>query len=171
MNNKIGKLISIFTVFVIQNPAHALELEGTSAMTVNVSVTVQNRTCDIYPSIGTTINVDFETITKKGIEDGQYKLPVSYRVYCSDSGAVMTVALSGTASSFDSTLLKVNENSDLGFQFNLDDRKWGFNTPSGPFRSAVIPKITVIPKLKPGATNLTGGAFTSASASLILSYQ
>lgn len=141
-------------------------------ITINVAVTIQAATCDIS-SIegGDIIEVDFNSISKQGIEKSDYKLEVPFMIVCSDDSPSLTLKLSGDSTDFDSTLLRSISNDNLGFEFQLNDKKLALEGISSNFTTQSIPTLSVVPKLNSKATNLVAGDFTSASAKLILNYQ
>ncbi len=139
---------------------------------INVGVTIQAATCDVSNADGSdNIMVDFETITKKGIESGEYKAPILFKIRCSDDSPSLTLKLLGDATNFDNTLLKSTDNENLGFEFQLNNQKFLLGATSSSFTTKTIPTIVVLPKLNSKAINLTAGNFNSASAKLILEYK
>ncbi|MEY1577944.1 fimbrial protein [Providencia manganoxydans] len=159
-------------VLLLSQKAFAAGGSVVNSITINVGVTVQATTCDIQAvDGGDTIAVDFKTITKKGIESGEYQSAVPFRIVCSDDSPSLTLQLLGDGATFDTTLLASTDNKGLGFEFQLNNQKIGLNTVSSNFTTETIPELTVLPRLDKNATNLVAGGFTSASAKLILDYQ
>ncbi len=139
---------------------------------INVGVTVQAATCDVSNKDDSdVIMVDFETITKKGIESGEYKAPILFKIVCSNDTPSLTLTLLGDATNFDNSLLKSTDNENLGFEFQLNNQKFGLGTTSSNFTTKTIPTLAVLPKLNAKAITLTAGSFNSASAKLVLEYK
>ncbi|EMA4784639.1 MULTISPECIES: fimbrial protein [Providencia] len=174
MERALKQFIGGICIFFLVSPTQAVEISPGSRGTLplTVSVTVQAVTCDISGSDNKDdITVDFKTITKKGIDNGDYELSVPIKITCSNNTPSLSLQLTGTPANFNKTLLKANEISALGFEFYINDQKWALNSTSPNFTLTSIPVITVKPKLSEYATNLNGGEFTSTSASLILNYE
>ncbi|HEM7146922.1 TPA: fimbrial protein [Providencia stuartii] len=139
---------------------------------ITVGVTVQATTCDLLSEEGSdTVTIDFESITKKGIEAGEYQSLVPIKITCSDDSPVLTLKLSGDGADFDATLLKSIDNAGLGFEFQLNNQKIALNTVSSSFKTSTIPTLRVLPRLTTNNVNIVAGDFTSATAKLILDYQ
>lgn len=144
----------------------------TTSIKVNVSVKIQSATCDITNQLGgDNIEVDFETITKKGILNGDYKSSIPIKIVCSDGDPAMTLKLIGDGANFDTTLLKSQNNESLGFEFQINNQKFSLGSVSSSFMNNDIPSLTVMPKLNPKTETFTAGEFNSASAKLVLEYE
>lgn len=154
-----------FTLFFMNNAVAV-------AVNINVGVTLQAATCDVRGEDGgDTITVDFKTITKKGIENQEYKSAIPFKITCSNDSPSLTLTLLGDVADFDSSLLKSTNNKDLGFEFQLNNKKMGLRSTSSNFTIQTIPILEVLPKLDPKIANPTAGAFNSASVKLVLDYQ
>ncbi|MGG4609847.1 fimbrial protein [Providencia sp. Me31A] len=136
-----------------------------------IKVNVQTRTCDISSTTGSNmITVDFDTISKQGILNNQYERTIPYRIRCSANSS-LKIKIQGDGTSFNTNLLKVKDNADLGFQFKYNNSIFNINTLSSSFMSSSPPILKVSPKIAPSKENtIKGGDFNSSTANIIIEY-
>ncbi|WP_024528208.1 fimbrial protein [Serratia fonticola] len=119
---------------------------------------------------GSPILVDFGTAVMTHRVDGSnYAKPINYNLVCTTPPLnTMRIKVQGTASTFDTKVLRTAEKTDLGIAITADNKALPINTWLN-FNNPASPKMQAVPVKKSGAT-LTGGSFT-ATATMQVDYQ
>lgn len=142
-----------------------LNLPTASAVNVNFQGRlVESIPCEI--NSGGLIEVDFDNVIIRGIDDDKYRRPVPYSVHCTGTGSVR-LSIQATAVSFDNTAVVTNK-SGLGIRIEQNGTPMRLNQFI-PINLTRPPTLTVVPVANP-ASLPDEGAFV-ARATIISDYQ
>lgn len=146
--------------------------------TIQVKVTVVEKTCDIYgPAPGAPVSVVFPDLIINQIDGGSYgETPINYNINCEDAADNPAIKIQFTgvdAMSVPNSTFKVagklkTTDNNLAIQINANGQQLKLNNWF-PFRYASKPALTAV-AVPSDVGGIRGGEF-SASATLSVEYQ
>lgn len=145
-------------------------LSFAEVFTIQVKVTVVEKTCDVYGNggEGQPISVDFGDMIIKQIDGIKYETEIPYTLKCEDADPKLKLKFSGSGAPFDSTLLGTR-GDNLGIKFRVNKTKTLALNEWHNFKLSSKPTLTAIP-VPSDIGGIRGGDF-AASGTLNVEYQ
>ncbi|MEX6159322.1 fimbrial protein [Providencia manganoxydans] len=171
---KIKKGIHQFILVIIMSSLMIITWQSSAAeFSIVIKATIIDKTCDINGGVvDQPINVIFDDIVINSINGKDYRrTPIIYNIDCKDEDddakPPLRLKFGGTGASFDSSILRVNEEDNLGLLIQANGSQMKINEWF-EFNYGSEPKLYVVPVANK-LGGIRGGDFT-ASGTLSVEY-